>query len=113
MLQTLIYGTLQISVTLPDTDQVVTKLTPCSPGDAGAVEKSWTGKCRRSQICVSSPVRTLNVTTKTTDVSAEELQEPPLVLNDFVRAIGSVKPSVAAEDTKRYIEWAEAAGSDV
>ena len=63
-----------------DPSKMIQKLTPCSPGDKQAVEKTWT------------------------DLNADELQEPALVMNDFVRAIGSVKPSVNKDDTKKYDE---------
>lgn len=49
-------GLWQMQVAVPDTDpvQYETKLTPCSPGDAGAMEKTWN------------------------DVTQDELLEPPL-----------------------------------
>jgi len=62
------------------------KWTPCSPGDPEAEEKTWT------------------------DVDGEELQEPGLKLNDFVRAIENVRPTVTQEDIKRHIEWTNDSG---
>lgn len=79
------------SVKVPSTDDpstLVDKLTPCSPGDPKAIEKSWT------------------------DVGQDELQEPPLTANDFIRAISIVRPTVTADDIKRHIEWTQDAGSE-
>lgn len=73
---------------LEDPSQTVTKLTPCSPGDPQAIEKSWT------------------------DIEQNELQEPPLTVNDFLRAISIVRPTVNADDIKRHVEWTQDAGAD-
>ena len=62
------------------------KWTPCSPGDPEAIEKTWT------------------------DVGSEELLEPPLRLNDFVRAVQSVRPTVTEDDIKRHVEWTNDSG---
>ena len=62
------------------------KWTPCSPGDPAAVEKTWT------------------------DIETDELQEPPLKLNDFLKAIDSVRPTVSDEDIKRHVEWTNDSG---
>ncbi|OGE53421.1 hypothetical protein PENARI_c008G12503 [Penicillium arizonense] len=64
------------------------KLTPCSPGDAGAVEMSW-----------------LNV-------DAEKLLEPPLVLKDFIKAVKNSRPTVSGEDLTRNSEWTQEFGSE-
>ncbi|KAK0549297.1 Vacuolar protein sorting-associated protein 4 [Tilletia horrida] len=61
-------------------------LTPCSPGDPEAQELSWT------------------------DVNSEDLLEPPLVLNDFLRAIQQVRPTVTNADIERHIEFTNEAG---
>ena len=63
------------------------KWTPCSPGDPEAIEKTWT------------------------DVGSEELLEPPLRLNDFVRAVQSVRPTVTDDDIKRHVEWTNDSGT--
>lgn len=54
---------------------------PCSPGDPGAVEKSWT------------------------DVAGDELQEPDLIVSDFMKAAATTRPSVNHDDVKRYEDW--------
>lgn len=65
---------------------VVTKLTPCSPGDKGAMEKTWS------------------------EVNTEELQEPALTMNDFIRAIQQTRPTVTEDDTRRHVEFQNEAG---
>ncbi|CAD6580032.1 MAG: Vacuolar protein sorting-associated protein 4 [Cyphobasidiales sp. Tagirdzhanova-0007] len=68
--------------------QAVVKYTPCSPGDPAAEEKTWN------------------------DVTSDELLEPPLVLNDFVRAVQAVRPSVTPDSIKAHLQFAAEAGSD-
>ena len=64
------------------------KLTPCSPGDAGAVEMSWT------------------------QVDGEQLLEPPLLRRDFEKAIKGARPTVSQDDIKRSTEWTAEFGSE-
>jgi vacuolar protein-sorting-associated protein 4 len=64
------------------------KLTPCSPGDQGAMEMTWT------------------------EVNSDQLLEPTLTLKDFVKAIKSSRPTVSQEDLKRSKEWTEEFGSE-
>ncbi|KAM3070040.1 Vacuolar protein sorting-associated protein 4 [Clarireedia jacksonii] len=64
------------------------KLTPCSPGDAGAMEMSWT------------------------EVDSDKLLEPPLQLKDFVKAVKASRPTVSQEDIKRSQEWTAEFGSE-
>nr|XP_031859442.1 uncharacterized protein CI109_005086 [Kwoniella shandongensis]KAA5526514.1 hypothetical protein CI109_005086 [Kwoniella shandongensis] len=65
-----------------DTDEgPKTKLTPCSPGAAGAVEKTWT------------------------DVNSEELLEPVLDIRDFEKAIQVNRPTVSHADIQKHIEF--------
>ncbi|KAF8341721.1 P-loop containing nucleoside triphosphate hydrolase protein [Amanita rubescens] len=64
------------------------KWTPCSPGDAAGVEKSWS------------------------DIESDELQEPPLKLNDFLKSLESVRPTVTESDIKRHEEWTRESGND-
>ncbi|KAI9844931.1 MAG: Vacuolar protein sorting-associated protein 4 [Sclerophora amabilis] len=71
-------------VTVDDTE----KLTPCSPGDRGATEMSWT------------------------DIEADQLLEPTLVLKDFVKAVKGARPTVSVEDTKRSEVWTAEFGSE-
>ncbi|KZT56014.1 AAA-domain-containing protein [Calocera cornea HHB12733] len=77
-----------VSVPNPDPPpSETTKWTPCSPGDPEAEERNWG------------------------DISGEELLEPVLGLNDFVRAIGSVRPTVTEEDIRRHLEWTSESGT--
>ncbi|KAL6720986.1 Vacuolar protein sorting-associated protein 4 [Lecanora helva] len=64
------------------------KLTPCSPGDKGAIEMSWT------------------------DVDSDKLLEPPLVLKDFVKAVKGARPTVSEADIKKSAEWTAEFGSE-
>lgn len=77
-----------VVVTDPETGASVTKLTPCSPGDKEAIEKSWT------------------------DVASEELLEPPLRMPDFLKSVASVRPSVVDEDIRKHVEWTNESGAD-
>lgn len=60
--------------------------TPCSPGDPQAVEKSWN------------------------DVESDELQEPPLLVQDFVRSVESIRPTVTEMDIRRHDDWTMESG---
>lgn len=53
------------------------KYTPCSPGDPDAREMTWM------------------------DIASNELKEPVLVMNDFLRALHAVRPSVSAADIQK------------
>jgi len=64
------------------------KLTPCSPGDAGAMEMNWMA------------------------VDSEKLLEPPLQVKDFVKAIKASRPTVSGEDLKRNADWTAEFGSE-
>ncbi|KAF7319728.1 AAA-domain-containing protein [Mycena kentingensis (nom. inval.)] len=64
------------------------KWTPCSPGDPDAVEKTWT------------------------DVDSDELEEPPLRLNDFLKSLSSTRPTVTESDIKKHDDWTRESGND-
>jgi vacuolar protein-sorting-associated protein 4 len=64
------------------------KWTPCSPGHPEAVEKSWS------------------------DLSSDELVEPPLGMADFVKSIDQVRPTVTASDILKHDEWTKESGAD-
>jgi vacuolar protein-sorting-associated protein 4 len=63
-------------------------LTPCSPGDKGAMEMDWT------------------------QVDSDSLLEPPLQLKDFEKAIKTARPTVSGEDLNRNAEWTKEFGSE-
>ncbi|KAF4759672.1 hypothetical protein HAV15_005561 [Penicillium sp. str.  len=69
-------------------DEGVEKLTPCSPGDAGAMEMNWL------------------------DVDADKLLEPALTLKDFIKAVKNSRPTVSGEDLTRNAEWTQEFGSE-
>ncbi|KAF8139713.1 P-loop containing nucleoside triphosphate hydrolase protein [Boletus edulis] len=62
------------------------KWTPCSPGDPEAVEKSWA------------------------NIESDELVEPPLKIQDFLKSLGSTRPTVTEADIKRHEEWTKESG---
>ena len=62
--------------------------TPCSPGDSGGIEMSWTG------------------------IGSDELLEPHLVYADFLRAASTVRPSVNNEDLDQYVKWTDEFGQE-
>lgn len=64
------------------------KLTPCSPGDQGAMEMTWT------------------------EVETDQLLEPPLMVKDFIKAIKASRPTVSQEDLKHNAEWTTEFGSE-
>lgn len=64
------------------------KLTPCSPGDEGAIEMTWT------------------------EVDADKLLEPPLTVKDFVKAVKGARPTVSQDDIARSEEWTKEFGSE-
>lgn len=64
------------------------KLMPCSPGDKGAVEMSWM------------------------DVESDELDLPPLELKDFIRSVGSTRPTVNSKDLEKQIEFTNDFGQE-
>lgn len=66
----------------------VEKLTPCSPGDPGALEMNWT------------------------QIETDQLLEPPLQVKDFVKAIKGARASVSGEDLTRNAEWTKEFGSE-
>jgi vacuolar protein-sorting-associated protein 4 len=64
------------------------KLTPCSPGDQGAMEMDWT------------------------QVDSEILLEPPLLRKDFEKAIKASRPTVSQVDLQRNADWTKEFGSE-
>ncbi|KAJ1732553.1 Vacuolar protein sorting-associated protein 4 [Coemansia sp. Benny D160-2] len=62
--------------------------TPCSPGDADAVEKTWA------------------------EVSGDELWEPDLVYSDFLKAVKTSRPTVNDDDLKKQIDFTNDFGQE-
>ncbi|KAI3640047.1 hypothetical protein MIR68_000925 [Amoeboaphelidium protococcarum] len=63
-------------------------LTPCSPGDAGAQEMSWT------------------------DVEGDQLLEPSLTINDFFKAVAKSRPTVNQADLDLQIKFTSDFGQE-
>ncbi|KAL2914548.1 Vacuolar protein sorting-associated protein 4 [Polyrhizophydium stewartii] len=63
-------------------------LTPCSPGDPGAIEKNWT------------------------EVGSDELLEPELTVADFLRSASTARPSVNKNDLDQYVKWTSEFGQE-
>ncbi|KAJ9120054.1 hypothetical protein QFC22_002951 [Naganishia vaughanmartiniae] len=82
-------GSKQVQVPDPsDPLKTVTKLTPCSPGAPGAIEKSWT------------------------DIGSDELLEPALTISDFERSISVNRRTVTEADVAKHIAFTNEAGGD-
>lgn len=63
-------------------------ITPCSPGDAGAMEMNWK------------------------QVEGSKLVVPPVTMMDFMKSIKNSRSSVSMEDVNKHREWAEQFGQD-
>ncbi|KAI8149970.1 skd1 protein [Fennellomyces sp. T-0311] len=63
-------------------------LTPCSPGDSDAQEMTWV------------------------DIEAEQLQEPDLTLQDFLKAVQNSRPTVNSEDIQQHIKFTNDFGQE-
>lgn len=61
---------------------------PCSPGDPAAREMTWM------------------------DVGSDELREPKLVMNDFLKALHAVRPSVSAADIQKHLDFMRESGAE-
>ncbi|CCG80698.1 Suppressor protein of bem1/bed5 double mutants [Taphrina deformans PYCC 5710] len=64
------------------------KLTPCSPGDQGALEMNWM------------------------EVDPEQVAEPILTMKDFLKAVKKARPTVNAEDIIKQVEWTQDFGME-
>jgi len=64
------------------------KLTPCSPGDKGAMEMTWD------------------------EITGDELVLPDLAYKDFVKAVKGARPTVNAADNQRHIKFTDDFGSE-
>lgn len=63
-------------------------LTPCSPGEAGAIEMTWM------------------------DVDGDKLFEPPVTMSDMLRSLATSKPTVNDEDMKKLDKFKEDFGQE-
>lgn len=72
-----------------DSESGKMKWTPCSPGASGAKEKTWS------------------------DIDSDELLEPPLKMNDFLKSLESTRPTVTEADIKKHEDWTKESGEFV
>ncbi|KAI9321034.1 hypothetical protein BX666DRAFT_1852511 [Dichotomocladium elegans] len=66
-----------------DPNTMTRLLTPCSPGDPDAQEMTWV------------------------DIEGDQLLEPELTLQDFLKAVKSSRPTVNADDIKQHIKFTD------
>ncbi|KAF9940428.1 Vacuolar protein sorting-associated protein 4 [Mortierella antarctica] len=71
-----------------DPSKMTKHLTPCSPGDPEAIEMSWE------------------------NVEGDQLLEPALGMADFQKAVGSVRPTVSADDVIEHTKFTLEFGSE-
>uniref|UniRef100_A0A8C5Y6S9 Vacuolar protein sorting 4 homolog A n=1 Tax=Microcebus murinus TaxID=30608 RepID=A0A8C5Y6S9_MICMU len=63
-------------------------LTPCSPGDPGAMEMTWM------------------------DVPGDKLLEPVVCMSDMLRSLATTRPTVNAEDLLKVKKFSEDFGQE-
>lgn len=63
-------------------------LTPCSPGDENAIEMSWDA------------------------IEGDQLLEPDLGLNDFLKAATTTRPTVNKKDLEQQIQFTTEFGQE-
>lgn len=63
-------------------------MTPCSPGDSGAVEINWMS------------------------VNGDDLLEPTVDMNDMLHALASCRPTVGPDDLKEHVKFTEQFGQE-
>ena len=63
-------------------------LTPCSPGDENAIEMTWDG------------------------IEGDQLLEPDLTINDFLKAITRARPTVNQADLEQQIKFTSDFGQE-
>ncbi|CDS02833.1 hypothetical protein LRAMOSA00236 [Lichtheimia ramosa] len=71
-----------------DTNTMKRYLTPCSPGDPDAQEMTWV------------------------DIEADQLHEPDLTLQDFLKAVQNSRPTVNADDIQQHVKFTNDFGQE-
>lgn len=64
-----------------DPTKIHTYLTPCSPGDPEAIEMNWT------------------------QIEGDDLMEPMLGLQDFLKSLQTTRPTVSDEDIREHVKF--------
>lgn len=71
-----------------ETNEVIEQYQPCSPGEPGSVEMNWM------------------------ELDGDQLKEPDLTLNDFLKAVKTNKPTVNQQDLEKFVEFTNDFGSE-
>ncbi|KAG0178137.1 Vacuolar protein sorting-associated protein 4 [Apophysomyces sp. BC1021] len=71
-----------------DSNVIKKQLTPCSPGDVGAQEMTWS------------------------DIEADQLMEPDLTFKDFLKAVQSSRPTVNGADIEQHVRFTNDFGQE-
>lgn len=82
----------------PDQSILTEYLTPCSPGDAAAMEMGWESVEGKDLLEVSNSCVSHDIASQLADAVVDT--QPPLVMNDFMRAIQAVRPTVTEADSE-------------
>lgn len=69
-------------------DQIREYVTPCSPGDSGAIEMNWT------------------------QIEGDDLWEPELGIQDFLKSLQTTRPTVSDRDISEHIKFTEDFGQE-
>lgn len=69
-----------------DPSKTARYLTPCSPGAPGAQEMTWA------------------------DIESDQLLEPELTLQDFLKAVQNTRPTVSQKDIEQQVKFTEEFG---
>lgn len=71
-----------------DPTRIHTYLTPCSPGDSSATEMNWT------------------------EIEGDDLMEPMLCLQDFLKSIQTTRPTVSDDDIQEHVKFTSEFGQE-
>ena len=71
-----------------DPSKTNTYFTPCSPGDPEAIEMTWT------------------------NIEGDDLMEPMLGLQDFLKSLQTTRPTVSDEDIREHVKFTSEFGQD-
>ena len=78
----------QVEVQNPEDQSTTLKYTPCSPGDPGSKEMNWM------------------------ELGTDELQEPPLTVKDFIKAVKATRPTVNQSDIAKQEDFTNDFGQE-
>lgn len=78
----------QVAVQNSEDSSTSYKYTPCSPGDPNAKEMNWM------------------------ELGTDELEEPPLTVKDFIKAVKSTRPTVNQDDIGKQVDFTNDFGQE-